>query len=68
MDSVLTRARRVPSFSPSAQGGGQEAEVKVKVKAHWEAPEPLLANWGVADGVAYRPDLVLSPSRTSLTV
>lgn len=69
VDSVLTPACRSKRASLGmGENGIAEEEEKEEgeggeggMKAHGEAPEPLLANWGVANGAAYRLDLVVSP-------
>lgn len=66
VDSVLTPACRSKRASLGLGENGIAEEEKEEaegggMKAHGEAPEPLLANWGVANGAAYRLDLVVSP-------
>ncbi|EJD07854.1 S-adenosyl-L-methionine-dependent methyltransferase [Fomitiporia mediterranea MF3/22] len=59
VDSVLMGAyrRQVPtSASTSEAPFGKDGGEKMSTK---EAPEPLLANWGVANGLAYRFDLIM---------
>lgn len=68
VDSVLTPACRSKRASLGMGENGIAEEEKEEeeaegggLKAHGEAPQPLLANWGVANGAAYRLDLVVSP-------
>ncbi|KAI0757793.1 S-adenosyl-L-methionine-dependent methyltransferase [Daedaleopsis nitida] len=62
VDSILTRACPEATASADITGktnSNRDAHGEGGSKAHGEAPEPLLANWGTANGLAYKLDMIM---------